>query len=262
MKKLFVLVFLVINIMMLSACADTQSPDELINVIFFVGNTGSSVESYINVEAGTKIDEPEAPVRAGFSFLGWYEDIEKTKLWDFDNDVLGDTTMILYAKWEPLVLDLFFDLNGGTMLTDDYPSSFTAGETFVLPTARRTGFTFIAWFTYDWEDASSTKPGDKGYQNVPTNVSEDLYLYAHWKPIVVTVTFRANYPVEDEGPANPNSISIPYGTLIDFPILEDTNDYVFLGWNTRSDGEGDWYVNGEIFTRSQRLTIYGVWQIK
>jgi uncharacterized repeat protein (TIGR02543 family) len=261
MKKILLVVFLMVNLLVLASCRDNGSDEKLINVIFFAGNNVASVESYIDVKQGETIEEPELPARSGYSFTGWYKDIEKTELWDFENDVLGDKTIILYAGWEPMILNLYFDLNGGTMLTDDYPTQFTAGDSFVLPTARRTGYTFLAWYTYDWEDETSTIPGDKGYQNTPKNQTEDLYLYAHWDPIIVTVSFRANYPVEG-GPASPNSISIPYGDVIDFPDMEDTDSYVFLGWNSRSDGEGTWYVNGEIFTRSQRLTVYAIWQIK
>lgn len=262
MKKIFVVAFLVVNLLLLSACTDTKYNDEFINVIFFAGNTGATVEPYLNLEKGDSIDEPDVPIRTGYSFSGWYKDGSHLEAWDFDNDVLGDKTIVLYAKWVPQVLDIYYDLNGGTMIVDTYPITYTVGTTFVLPQARKAGFTFIAWYTYDWEDSSSTIPGDKGYQNVPQNITEDLYLYAHWDPIIVSVTFTVNYPVEGEGPARPNSQSTPYGVVIDFPVLEDTDDYVFLGWNNRADGEGVWYVNGEIFTRSQRLTLYGIWQIK
>ena len=44
--------------------------------------------------------------------------------------------------------------------------------------------------------------------------------------------------------------------------LEDTDDYVFLGWNSNPEGTGTWYYNGDQFLRTQRLTLYAIWQPK
>ena len=46
---------------------------------------------------------PPSPVREGYTFEGWYKEIDCTNKWDFDNDVLqltDETQEIkLYAKW-------------------------------------------------------------------------------------------------------------------------------------------------------------------
>jgi len=132
----------------------------------------------------------------------------------------------------------------------------------ILPTATRTGYRFLGWYRYDWVDESSTIPGDSGLQSIPSNQTEDLNLYAHWEVIRVRVSFRSNYPVSDEGPSNPSSRTIPYGSIIDFPILADTDDYTFVGWNSRSDGTGTTYENGDLFLRSQLLILHAVWEPK
>lgn len=63
----------------------------------FESNGGSQVEDQI-VHYGEKISRPEDPVRDGYTFEGWYSDIDKTILWDFDNDTVSGN-MVLYAKW-------------------------------------------------------------------------------------------------------------------------------------------------------------------
>jgi uncharacterized repeat protein (TIGR02543 family) len=250
-------------VLTLVACSDRKISDETVNVIFFTANTNASqVESYLDLVPGTIIEAPEDPTRSGFLFAGWYKDFLRSEPWDFDNDVVGETSIVLYAKWVPMLFNIIYDPNGGEMPTTDYPLTFVPGDNRVLPLPKRTGYLFVAWYTYDWEDETSTKPGDKGLQILPNNVFEDLYLYAHWKAITVVVTFRVNYPLTTGAPAAPNSKTMTYGTEIDFQELEDTALYTFMGWNSRADGTGDWYVDGEIFTRTQRITVYAIWQPK
>ena len=265
MKKIVNFSLLFLLVFTLAACNDNKSADNTINVIFFTANTGATrIESYLDIEPGTLIEEPIVPVRGGFVFDGWFQDIERTIPWDFDTDTVGEVTMILYAKWVPEAYNIIYAWNGGST-TSDYPTTFITGDRFTLPTPRRTGYTFIAWYTYDWLDENSnptTIPGDKGLQILPANQVGDLYIYAHWQPVSVSVTFGVNYPVSGQGPANPNSFVAYYGDIIAFPELDDTDDYIFMGWNSRRDGTGTFYVNGETFLRTQRVTVYGIWQAK
>lgn len=262
MKKLFLVFSLALFVFSLSACTDQKYTNDTVTVIFYTSNFGSTpVESYLDVEPNSMIEPPEEPSREGFFFNGWYTDLKKTDQWDFDVDTVGETSIVLYAGWDPMIFDIIYDLNGGEMVTDDYPTTFVPGDYEVLPTARRTGFEFVAWYTYDWVDPSSTIPGDSGYQVLPQEYYEDLYLYAHYEAVTVRVTFRSNYPLETGGPDNPSSEMVAYGSEIDFDMFEDHGDYRFIGWNTREDGTGDFYTNGDIFERTQRITLYGVWEL-
>ena len=58
---------------------------------------GSEVPSQ-TVQYGEKVKEPEEPVREGYTFNGWYTDLDKTQLWDFAKDVVQGN-MTLYAGW-------------------------------------------------------------------------------------------------------------------------------------------------------------------
>jgi len=262
MKKTLLLSLLLLSSLLLAACNGGNEEVLEANVIFFTGNNNpNTVTSLLNVPLNETIEMPEEPVRPGFAFDGWYLDVELTEPWDFENDVI-ESSIVLYVKWVPETFNVIYDVNGGEIIGEDYTVEFQTGDFKTLPTARRVGFNFVSWYTYDWVDETSTRPGDSGLQRIPSNQTEDLYLYAHWRPITVNVLFRANYPVEGEGPGNPSSTNIPYGEVIDFPVLEDTDDYVFMGWNSASDGSGTNYINGELFLRSQRLTLYAIWQPK
>lgn len=58
---------------------------------------GSEVPSQ-KVIYGEKIQKPEDPIRAGYTFNGWYSDLDRSKLWDFDKDTVKEN-MTLYAGW-------------------------------------------------------------------------------------------------------------------------------------------------------------------
>ena len=66
-------------------------------LVQFESNGGSPVEEQI-VQYGEKVRKPEDPTRDGYSFDGWYADIDKTIPWNFETDVVNGN-MSLYAKW-------------------------------------------------------------------------------------------------------------------------------------------------------------------
>lgn len=68
-------------------------------VVTFMTNGGNEVADQI-VQYGEKVVRPEDPVREGYIFDGWYQDIHLTEKWDFDSDVVQGN-MSLYAKWSP-----------------------------------------------------------------------------------------------------------------------------------------------------------------
>lgn len=61
---------------------------------------GGSDVVKIRVKANRTIEEPEAPVKEGYIFGGWYSDPECTEEFDFNATITKNTT--LYAKWIPV----------------------------------------------------------------------------------------------------------------------------------------------------------------
>lgn len=265
MKKVILMLTVLVALVAFTSCSSDVVVDNSINVMFFTSNSNASlVPSYLDLEQGQKIEAPNDPTREGYTFSGWYKDYLKKEMWDFDKDTLGEISMVLYADWEPSIYEIEYVLNGGEMPNDDYVKIFRGGEFGVLPLPSQEGYTFVSWYDYEWKDASgeiTTIPGDKGHLKVP-EVFGNVTLYAHWKPIIVDVKFNANFP-EDNGPdLDVTRLSVNYGETIDFPVLEDTSNYTFEGWNVKRDGTGDFYVNGERFERKLRLTLYASWKEK
>lgn len=173
--------------------------------VSFESGGGSEVPSQ-TVQYGEKIKEPAEPTRKGFTFNGWYSDLEKTDLWDFNADTVQGN-MTLYAGWlegsapapnRPvndgfpwllvvsglllvvLVLILIlvfgkkkvaFDTCGGTPIDPVYVKK---GSLIARPmTPMKPGAMFIGWFTDPIGGVSWTFERDK--------VEKSMTLYARWR---------------------------------------------------------------------------------
>ena len=68
------------------------------HTVTFATNGGTEIEP-ITVADGETIEQPDAPVKEGFLFDGWYADEELTTAFDFDRPI--DADVVLYAKWRP-----------------------------------------------------------------------------------------------------------------------------------------------------------------
>ncbi len=75
--------------------------------ISFNSNLGSSV-SQIYQEYHTNVTQPSDPTREGYTFVGWYKDIEYTQLFVFD--LMPAENMMLYAKWEPNLYEVTYHM--------------------------------------------------------------------------------------------------------------------------------------------------------
>ncbi|MBE0700351.1 MAG: InlB B-repeat-containing protein, partial [Acholeplasmataceae bacterium] len=60
---------------------------------------GTYVVPIENIEDASVIDQPSDPIKNGFVFMGWAEDIEDTSLWNFEFDAV-ESNVTLYAIWE------------------------------------------------------------------------------------------------------------------------------------------------------------------
>jgi uncharacterized repeat protein (TIGR02543 family) len=255
----------------LSSCNGTSSTSEY-NVYFFTANTAAvNVDTIFNQEVGELIERPEDPTRSGYDFLDWYLDLDYTTLWNFETDLMPQASIVLYAKWAPTIRTITYQLNGGEMVNETYPTTFVPGQSFVLPQAKRTGFLFRGWYLYDqiladFPTNEGTKPGDPSLTTLPSSAFENVELFAHWSAIKVVLTLRPSHPGGTSVVPNPSNQIIAYGAVIDygtnFPAdYGIVSGYQFMGWNSRADGTGTWYPNGGIFLRTLAITLYGQWQV-
>lgn len=74
----------------------STSGDTVRYTVIFETNGGSRISSF-SVERNGTVSEPDVPVKAGYSFGGWFTDEACTAEYDFSAKVTKD--VILYAKW-------------------------------------------------------------------------------------------------------------------------------------------------------------------
>ena len=179
------------------------------------------------------------PTRTGYTFTGWY-----TSGWSyFDNTGVwtNESNYTLYAQWEVTTNRLTLDVNDGWM---DYYYNYvnvTYNQSYTLPIAYRTGYTFLGWFTSDGTQITSgTWTGNADYT-----------LYATWEIITNTFTFDAN-----GGSVDSTSMTVTYNQAYTLPTPTRTG-YVFNGWYT-SDGTK---VTDDTWTGSADLALTASWTV-
>ncbi len=109
---------------------------------------------YAAVEYGTAISKTTDPSRTGYTFGGWFTDsaCADEDAFDFDNDLMPDNDLVLYAKWTANNVTVTYALTG------DVPSGVTAptavtvsyGTVISLPA----GLT-VAGYALTWSDGAA-----------------------------------------------------------------------------------------------------------
>ena len=162
--------------------------------------------------------------------------------------------------------EIFFDGNGsstGTM--DPLKNCAVDGET-VLPANQfqRTGYQFAGWNTA----ADGTGTSYQNSQKVTglfSQAGESVTLYAQWKANTYHIVFKGN---KNTGGSTAAMKNCSYGssTALRRNGFARTN-YVFTGWNTRADGKGQKYANGQKVSgltakNGGTVTLYAQWRMK
>lgn len=125
---------------------------------------------------GEEIIAPEDPTKEGYTFTGWYEDIQLTK--EFTFHTMPDSHVFLYAKWQIKSYILAFNVVGGELI-DSIEFEYLEEISFnIVP--EKEGYSFLGWYL------------DSEYQHEFDLISmpaSDVVLYARWQINKYEVTF-------------------------------------------------------------------------
>ncbi|MBQ7584117.1 MAG: InlB B-repeat-containing protein [Lachnospiraceae bacterium] len=198
---------------------------------------GSSVSSQ-QVEYNSAAAEPEAPVREGAVFKGWYADREYVTEYDFEQPVTED--IILYAKWDINRYTVSFNSNGGSPVADQ-PVEHGSFITYPSPKPEKEGCYFVKWYA---------DPELQTAYDIKTPVKSDLTLYAGWTEISYTVTFMT-------GEVNVESQTVGDDSVVLEPeALPEKEGYTLAEWYTDSDFTSAFDFNTPV---TGDMTLYGKW---
>jgi len=140
--------------------------------ISFHANGGSCPIASKTVQYNGTYGELPVPTRKGYSFEGWFiSPIGGTAISaSADVEISADQT--LYAHWEPLVLQVYYNANGGTCAS--LGETITYGSRYgTLPVPTRKGYTFAGWYT-------ARTGGTKVTATTVMNREANVTLYARW----------------------------------------------------------------------------------
>lgn len=125
-KKLQVALMFLILCIALTGCFEKETSNDTTTTINTTNpdarNADFDLNGYYAVLApspqyksvGDLVTEPSGINRRGYDLLGWYTEKEGINQWDFSNDILQDSHILLYAKWEKQEYTITYDLNGGS----------------------------------------------------------------------------------------------------------------------------------------------------
>ena len=186
----------------------------------------------------------EADAQYTYSFSGWV-DSEGNKL-TADTTVTGDVTYTAEYTSTVNTYTVTWKNEDGTILETDKAVAYGT--------------------TPKYDGATPTKTGDAQY----------TYTFKGWSPEVSTVTGNVTYTAEYTSTVNTYTVtfdanggkgsmedqSFNYGA--DVTLTENTftcENYKFTGWNTKADGTGTTYTDGDTISNlTENITLYAQWQ--
>ncbi len=184
------------------------------------------------------------PLRAGYTFLGWYTaQTGGTRVYSTSvHNVKG--TLTLYAHWQSASYTVTLDPSGGTCSTTSIRVSY--GQAYgTLPTPTNPGYTFLGWYTYP-------SGGTRITSSTIFKGDRNQTLYAQWQSSGVTVTLNAN-----GGTVSPSTITVSAGQTYGTLPTPTRSGYTFLGWFT--DPANGKPVYSSTVVDTSVLTLYAAW---
>lgn len=189
-------------------------------------------------------DLPE-PSRAGYTFHGWYTEMDGTGERITKDTIMPAKDVTYYAHWAANQYRASFDGNGGS----DGSAIERAYQTELgtLPNSTRVGHTFDGWYT-------KVNGGEKIDETTLMPLDGMTY-YAHWTISQFTVSFDAN-----GGEDIRDTITREYDSVLGELPEPTRTGYEFLGWFTSPTGGTKVIETSKMPAEDQ--TYYAQWNIQ
>ena len=212
----------------------------------FNANGGTVSTTSLDYTYGESYGYLPTPEKTNYTFSGWYTAEEGGNKVTVSSTVKIVGTQTLYAHWTGVKSRVSFDANGGTTSTSSVYVYYN--DTYgTLPTASRTGYNFIGWFT---EPAGGVHITD----NYVVKITTDQTLYAQWKIKTLIVTLDLN------GANGYNStMVVNYGDTYGALPTPSRPGYTFTGWYTTATGS-TLVTSDKTVSANSNHKIYAHWE--
>ena len=164
----------------------------ILDYIIYFDTAGGSDIGHITQDYGTAITAPAAPIKNGYTFIGWAPELPPT---------MPAKVMTVTAQWKINQYTIAYDLGGGT--AEGNPDTYTVEtDAFTLKNPTRPGYTFTGW--------SGT--GLTGENNMTVTIpkgstSEHSYT-AHWRYNGGSSGGSSSYPITVLGKTENGTVTV------------------------------------------------------
>jgi len=229
------------------------------------GSVPVDTATYAQGQTVTILGNTGTLVKSGYSFVGWNTkaDGTGTTYGQAQTFLMGAANVTLYAKWttNPAYTVTYNGNNntGGSVPIDT--TNYEQGQTVMVlentGTLVKTGYSFVGWNTH----ADGTGTAYASGQTFAMG-SANVTLYAKWTAnVTYTVIYNGNNNTGGSVPTD--TINYEQGQTV--TVLGNTGNLVrtgnfFTGWNTKADGTGTTYAQGQTFLiGAANVTLYARW---
>ena len=182
------------------------------NVSFVINNGSAVTPATLIVAEGAAVERPADQLIGCQHIAGWYKDGAFSEEWDFANDKLGTSDLILYAKWETKTYTITW--------YDEFANEIdqTIVDCGTVPTHADLYKPSTAAYSYDWKGWNKTlvaANADAAYKSLGFTQVPKRY----------AITF-----VTGSGATTINPIEQEVGSAITAPADPTRPGYTFNGW--------------------------------
>ena len=151
---------------------------------------GGSENSTQTVTEGDSLGSLSVPTREGYTFAGWYT--EASGGTQITTATVPTATTTYYAHWTPIDYNITYDLDGGTVATNN-PSTYNAdSNSITLNNSTKTGYTFAGW---SGGNNLFNKDATPYYQNSWINESGNRYNEQYYSVYKIPIDENKEYTI-------------------------------------------------------------------
>ena len=210
-------------------------------VTFDLGYETEDRLNVVSVNIGEAVSKPADPTREGYSFEGWFLNLQDASSYDFSKVV--NESFTLTAKWEILILTVTFDYNYTGASSESVDVVY--GQKVSEPENKRTGY--ICTWMYGGAEFDFNTP-----------ITESITLVASWtaeSSDSFTYTYYYNYTGAPNGGVYKVD-TIKKQTKPTRPTDPVRDGYYFSGWYEDADCTKAFNFNNRA---SANTSIYAKW---
>jgi len=237
------------------------------SVIFNVNGGEGYIEVQKKYESRNLTITSEIPTKEGYTFIGWNTKPNGTgETYLSGSTYSKNETLLLYAQWEEDLETLeqykvMYHVNGGTGIIESQIKYKDRDLVITKDIPVKEGDTFNHWNTKSDGTGDIYKPGDTYKEN------EQLILYAQWNSnenisgggISTKEKYTIKYDLNG-GKGKIDSQTKEHGKDISInDTMPERKGYIFVEWNTKSDGSGKTYSPMQKYKEDKDVTLYAQW---